>query len=330
MLPRRRVGWGGILFCILLSGCQAAQVEHSGQQFRQALLGMYTDQVMDNLIRARCGLPFVQLSYRDLLVQDTDTCEGTISDEYFAESARGFSLPEVVSSLARTFHNTLTLGATARREKIMSFYADPVTDQNDIYETYLAFAATPNLLFVSDVKPPCPVVACRKFCGQYFWVPFEAAPLFQELVLKTTFMRGPETAPPAAYEVQIVAARDVKLTGSRDALNATLYFDKEVPNGTATLVTKLDGRTIRLRLRPIFEREDDPDKSLALGDPTKRLRAGPWSPKDQGFSPDDLLQKKARVYSHDYPPEAPTPSPLPQRIYRGVDRIRAVQGLNRS
>src|SRR5262249_8256788 len=136
-------------------------------------------------------------------------------------------------------------------------------------------------------------------------------------------------APPAAYEVQVTSVTDVKATGKDDSVNATPHFDQDVPNGTATLVTKLDGRTIRLRLRPIFEREDDPDKTISLGDPTKRLRAGPWSPKLHGFGPDDLQQKKVRLYSHDYPPEARTPAPLIQHIYDDVDRIRATQPSGR-
>ena len=53
---------------LLLSGCQAAQVARQGNNFRQAILDIYTEQALDNLIRARIGMPFVQLKYRDLLM----------------------------------------------------------------------------------------------------------------------------------------------------------------------------------------------------------------------------------------------------------------------
>ncbi len=50
---------------------------------------MYSDQVMDNLVRAHSGLPFVQLAYRDLFVSDDDTLSGTASVEQDIDTKRG-------------------------------------------------------------------------------------------------------------------------------------------------------------------------------------------------------------------------------------------------
>src|SRR5262249_13285354 len=197
-MSRQRSGLYWFVLTLLLAGCQAAQVARDGQNFRLALLDMYTDQAIDNLIRARCNLPFVQLSYRDLLVQDEDTYAGTAHAEQSVDKSSGL----VVDKFLQDIKNTLLFEAQAKRDKILSFHADPITGQNDIYEAYLVFASDPRLLVVSDTLPRCPVHVKKKFCGKYYWVPVEAGPAFLDLVLKTAFLRGEPPAPPPAFEVQ--------------------------------------------------------------------------------------------------------------------------------
>jgi len=310
--------------CLLLCGCQAVQVAHDGQSFRHALLDMYTDQAFDNLIRAREGLPFVQLTYRDLLVQDTDTLSGSASAGWSESATHSTGAAGVFTSISRMFGHMFGLNAMSSRAKIMSFYADPVTTENDVYETYLTFASDPNLLVASDTKPGCAVI-CRRQCGhKWYFVPVEAGPAFQSLVLKTSLLRGPETAPPGAYEVQIIALKEAKgeAKGRGDSVVATLTFSADVPNSIGLLVLKLDGRTVKIPVSQIYTTEDN--KPVDEGAPTRRLEAQ-WSPKLRGAWPDDLLNKKVRIYSYLYPPEAPLPSPVPQRVMDTLGRIRANQ-----
>jgi hypothetical protein len=304
-----------------LCGCQAVQVARDGESFRHALLDMYTDQAFDNLIRAREGLPFVQLAYRDLLVQDTDTLSGGANAGWSEAGMHGTGGAGVFTSISRMFGHTFGLNETTSRAKIMSFYADPVTTENDVYETYLSFASDPNLLMVSDAKPGCAVI-CRRQCGhKWYFVPAEAGPAFQSLVLKTSLLRGPETAPPGAYEVQITALK-AQPAARGDSVVATLTFSADVPNSVGLMVFKLDGRTVKIPVAPIFTTEDN--KPIDEGAPTRRLEAQ-WSPKLRGVAPDDLLNKKVRIYSYLYPPEAPLPSPVPQRVLDALGRIRANQ-----
>lgn len=320
---RRFVPWP-VLVLVLLSGCQACQVAKDGIGLRESLLTMYTDQVVDNLVRAHDGQAFVQLTYRDLLVQDTDSLGGGATAGWSEGSTHTKGAAGLFTSVARNFGHTFGLSSSVGRQKVMSFKADPVTNQNDIYEAYLAFAHNPELFVVCDTPPACPV-HCQKKCGKkYYWVPCEAGAAFQELVLKTTLMRGPETAPPGAYEVQISRVSNVEPTGRGDSVAAVVVFSAEVPNSIATMIFKHEGRTVKLPLSPLATTEDG--KPLDEGAPTKRLSAQ-WSPKFRGVSPDDLPNKKARVYSHLYPPEAPTISPVPQQILDTLDRIRANQAI---
>jgi hypothetical protein len=325
-MRRVKVLWGTLLagVTLFLAGCQSAQVEHDGVDFRHALLDMYTEQALDNVIRAREGLPFVQVSYRNLLVQDTDMLSGGASAGWSESSSHSRAAGATLMSASRMFGHMFGLTSSASRSKIMSFYADPVTTDNEVYLAYLAFAADPNLLIVSDERPNCDVV-CQKKCGhKYFWVPIEAGPAFQELLLKTSLMRGPETAPPGAYEVMVTGVSEPKLTGKGDSVVSTLTFSASVPNSLALMLFKIDGRTVKIPLTPVFTTEEG--KPVDDGVPTTRLEAQ-WSPKLRGASADDLKNKKVRVYSYLYPPEAAVPSPIPQQVLDELNRIRANQAL---
>src|SRR5690242_3805989 len=67
--------------CVLLAapGCLAKQFTHDGIAIHKAAVNLYTEQAMANLIRARCNLPFVQLSYSKLSL--TDKVSGKLSAE---------------------------------------------------------------------------------------------------------------------------------------------------------------------------------------------------------------------------------------------------------
>src|SRR5262245_37030957 len=191
---------------VFTSGCLSRQVANDGMSFRQALLEMYTDQAMDNLIRARNNMPFVQVAYRNLLVQDTDRLSGKVDTTQTVGASRDQTFATAVSAVVRrSLQNVYALGGSASRDRQMSFYADPITDKNDIYEAYLLFAHNPELLMVSDHKPTCNVHLLRKKDHQYYRIPVEAGPAFLDLVLRTAFMRGPETAPPGYYDVKIAS-----------------------------------------------------------------------------------------------------------------------------
>jgi hypothetical protein len=310
--------------CALLTGCQARQIAHDEKTFRQAVLDMYTDQAMDNLVRARCGMPFAQLAYRDIYVYDDDTLTGTASVDQTVDTKRGAA----ISAFLRDLTNKYSLLGTARRDKIMSLHADVVTTQNDVYDAYFAFATDPSCFVVTETKPDCPVHLMRKEGEKYYWIPLEAAPIFQQLVMKTTFMRGPETLPPPAfYEVRIVDVKDDpagKDGGAGAAPDPVvykiLYFDNSIPNGNATMIATLDDwRKIRLELQVI---EIAPDKSKPpFGEPIKFLRAS-WAPSRTHFDGENLRNAKARIYSHEYPPTAPIMA-QDNRVLDSLDAIRA-------
>jgi len=287
---------------------------------------MYTDQTMDNLIRAHNGMVFVQLNYRDLLVQDTDMVSGGGAGGWSGSSTHSKSIAGFVS---RMYGWTAGVNASASRAKIMSFHADPITDKNDIYDLYLAFASNPALFAVSDHKPGCPVHLMRQCCGKCYWIPADAGPAFLQLVLKTTMQRGPESVPSPAYDVQIADVKAVEKAGEK-TYTGIFYFTTTVPNGEATMIVHFSDKTkARIELRPIFKAEKAGDPDINEGEMTKRLR-GNFEPALLGIDPQGtaFAGAKAELYSHRFPRLSPPSNPALQQINDTLDRIRAQQPTN--
>jgi hypothetical protein len=301
-----------------LTGCVGPQVAKDSAELRKVARDLYTDQAVENLIRARTNMPFVQLKYSTLYIQVEKTVDASANVDQTVDTGRDL----FAAAATRTLTNVYHLGATGRQDRIMNLTADPVTDQNDVYTAYLAFARNTALLVESEVPPCGPVHVYRKWEGKHYWVPVEAAPAFLDLVLKTSLMRGPEAAViNAAYEVKVVAVEKLEQVAGRDIANATLVFDKAVPNGPATMVMDLEnGRRVRVNLWPVTK---DPDgKRVDLGQPTTRLEIQ-WAPTKDGFGANNLMNRPVRVYSHDYPPEAPAPNPALHQINANLGQVRS-------
>jgi hypothetical protein len=300
-------------------GCLGRQIAQDGKSLGQAILDMYTDQVMDNLVRARSNMPFVQLKYSQIQATDSVDLTATGAVDQTIATAGGL----VLDAVTRTLTNDYKAAATGDQKRAMNFTADPITDQNDIYLKYLAFANNPSLFVVGDTKPSCPVHILRKCGHKFYWVPSEAGPAFLELALQTTFMRGKEdgVVTLAAVAVKIVDVEHPDPIIGRDAINAVLLLDKSVPNGPATLIVDLEsGRKVRMDIWPL--RPQSGQKPVDLGQPTTRFEAQ-WSPKKDQVKVGDLTGRPARFYSHDFPPEVQPPSPILQSINTNLNTIRA-------
>ncbi len=186
--------------CRRSSVAAAAQVARDGINFHRQLSGYpYEDRAIDNLIRAHNGRGFVQLEYKDLLVQVTDQYFGELSSVQQTTSNEGFGLKSVAGLIPRAFQNTFNIHGSGQRQGQMSFHADPVTNNNDIYQAYLGFANDPARFIVTECPRPRRGHGSAEIGRSLSWVPCQAAPFFQQLVLSTTTMRGPESLTPGFY-----------------------------------------------------------------------------------------------------------------------------------
>lgn len=312
----------GVMAVALFGGCRATQVAHDGINFRQALLDMYTDQAMDNLVRARTGQGFVQLNYKDLLVQVTDQYFGELTSQQMTTDNEGLPRKAVMGLIPRVFQNTFSLHGSAQRQGQMSFHADPITDQNDIYDAYLQFANDPALFVVTDCPPPKGAAHIERKCnGHYFWIPEYAAADFQQLMLKTTFQRGKDVSP-GYYEATIQKVTDEEVVNPKrsDVRKAYILLDRSVPNGDGSAVVPLpDGK--KIRLQTYFVTEDKTKNAVKEGAPTDRLEIH-WSPSKNKITAADLENKKVHIYIDRFPPEA-AGSDVAEEIRHDLNRVRA-------
>lgn len=303
------------------------RVGHESKNFRQALIDVYTDQAMDNLVRARCNMPFVQLAYRDLLIQETDLASLQGSGGNTLGDTNGLTTgTSAALALGHSISSVWSIGGTAQRQGLMSLYATPVTDQNEIYDEYLAFARDENLLKCSNKKPDGPVHLMAKYSGRYFWIPCEAAPKFLDLVMKTTLQRGKETDEPAYYKMVIMntIVWDTVPGKVKDAptIYVDVFFDKSIRNGFGKAYISLkDGRNIELELQRVDATDHEMNPPRA-GEPTDHLQAY-WSPTLRGFDAQALIGCTARVYSNDYPRSENSTATFQRQSLDIQDRNRA-------
>jgi hypothetical protein len=302
-------------------GCQGVRLVREGEATRNAILDLYTEQAMDNLVRARCNMPFVQLAYRDIGVQDLDTLGASINDTYGDTNEVTRTGLAIVTSAVHTVSNSLMIGASQSRSKTLSYSAQPVTDQNDIYLDYLAFANDPGLLMESCVEPKCYHVR-RKCNGKWYWVPPEAGPVFLALVLKTSMMRGPELLPQPFYTRKIVDVHPLAEASEKREVSI-IEFDKTIPFGDAMMDIKLDSTRDRLQLRSFGKQEISVDEkkfdAVAEGTPSNYFKL--TIPATNKYRAKDLVGITVQVFSDKYPPKENGPSPEMQRLEDNVNSL---------
>jgi len=317
---------------VLTAGCYRSQVRNDGDQVRHALLDMFTNQTMDNLIRAHQNLPFVQLNYHDVIVQATDQYTGTLSNNQTFTGSRSLSYGSAIAAtLIHTVGSAFTFGGTAQRQDLLSFKADPITDQDDIYDMYMSFANNPTLLVVSDCPPPKEVVhhgLVRKCDGCYYYIPCSASEKFMQLVLSTTMQRGFNSAR-YGYPVTVKGTIDLSRFGPAfkpgpNQVNVMIYFDAKVPNGSGLLLLRLPqtGRTVTLRVRTVVDDRIAGKTWPGNGEEIDHLQAL-WDLNESKFGPDAIKYAKGQLLSDDYPAPFTTIDTIVRKANNNLESIRA-------
>src|SRR6267378_192499 len=93
----------GILLCgTALSGCAVHETHKDHDLIRTTLLELYTNQIMDNLVRTANRFPIIQLDYNNASTQVTITNNIGGNDSQVATSSNVFALPAATLSATRT------------------------------------------------------------------------------------------------------------------------------------------------------------------------------------------------------------------------------------
>jgi hypothetical protein len=217
----------------LVAGCRSQQLRHDQDHMRDALLDLYTNQIMDNLIRAHNGMPIVQLDYSNMTGTITHNANGSYGDMQTLETDRN----PVVTTL-RKFVNVTTFGAGGSQMNQLTITANPVLNNNEVYNAYLEFLAKPEHFMVTCNPPEtceAHIVRCAKDPYRkgklYYWVPSGAKYDFLRLALVTTVQRGQPLSVADVFENQVTRVEDDTVAKGF----ILVYLKKPIPNDSGIL-----------------------------------------------------------------------------------------------
>jgi hypothetical protein len=182
------------------SGCAVHEVHKDHDLIRTTLLDLYTDQIMDNLVRAANNMPIIQVDYTQATAMVTITNSISGSDTQMVMASNVLSIPATALAATRSITTTLMGMLGNMNTNQVTIQASPVTTQNEVYDAYLEYLRQPDSLIISDDPPPKGAAhICKKSCGKYYWVPAESRGKFFALALQTTAQRGKPVVTPDEF-----------------------------------------------------------------------------------------------------------------------------------
>ena len=236
----------------------------------------------------------MQLAYSSINLQGKGVGKGSIGTDQTVNTAREI----FVAGATRTLANVYTGSAAIEDTRIMSFKAEPVYNQDEIYSQYLDFANDPTRFCISETEPCGCVYLKRKHDQKWYWIPPEAGPAFQSLVLHTAIMREVVAPKPlsAAYPVRITKVALECPDAKKKLSNGVITLDTLVPDGDGNIVIDMkDGRRERFQ---VYTFGNPPHGERVL---TYQIRVQ-WPAE---YPAADFINQPARVYSFDFPPLEP-------------------------
>jgi hypothetical protein len=239
--------------CIASAGCAVGELRSDQDKIRAALLDLYTNQIMDNLIRAGNGMPIIQLDYTNATATITVSETSSLSDGLSATDSNALTLITAPSlAIAKTAANILTGSIGTTHSNQVALTASPVTTCNEVYDAYLEFLTLPGSLRTSSTSPPEGAAHICKKCGDlYYWVPIEYRRQFFGLALATTAQRRKGLLPPNEYyEAKLEEITASKTDNKSGPVNLTVRLDKKVPNDVGRLEFLVDKKTCSLPVAP--------------------------------------------------------------------------------
>jgi hypothetical protein len=237
--------------CLTSAGCAVNQVRRDHDQIRCALLDLYTNQLMDNLIRVRNGLPIVEIDYTNATATVTVHENGAAADSPLATThSDALTLAKASSLMAtRTVLNTVSGTFSADRSNQVQVTANPVSTSPEAYEAYRQFLAIPGGLEVSTCPPPEGAAHLCKRCGkQYYWVPAAFKKQFLALALAAVTDRTAALPPPDPFYSVTLLSPVSQTSEGKGIYRIIIRMDKPIPNDVGLVEVGTGGSAVRFRI----------------------------------------------------------------------------------
>lgn len=302
------------------AGCRSDRLVSDQSCFRSQLLDLYTEQLMDNLIRAHKGLPILHVDYTNIT--------GSMTDSGTAGLALDF--PGVTSTGGGSLECQLTVTG------------NPVIANAEVYNAYLNFIALPDALIQSAEAPPegaAHIVQCDDDC--YYWVPITYRREFFDLAMRTIARAD---VPKADQRVLVTATiQKIQVLAPNPRLPTShalvLELDPVVPDGEGTFQIQLsNGTTYVLRVGTVAE---PPEGYQLTADKTTNMlelnyveqsaaveQRGPTVPLTPQQLMAELEGKTIKIAYREAPSATPKPEALLQSILH-QDQLMRLNTLGR-
>jgi hypothetical protein len=291
---------------------------------RNALLDLYTNQIMDNLVRAANGMPIIQLDYSNASAQVTITNSISGSDSQATTVSNVLTLPASTLMATRSILTTLMGGGMSSNGNQVSLLATPVTTMNEVYDAYLEFldsTRNPGSLMVSDCRPkPGMAHIWKKYNGKYFWVPISYRDAFFKLALITTAQRGKSLLPaPEYFTVNVIDTVGDPQPGARPGTSVvTVKLDQKLPADDLGYMTlDKDNTHTQFFLDPVSTSPPG-----AVPQPTDVFKIGILDTKRPLFMNLRAAPQPARVFLVHNRPKPPTIEDLISRVNFQLQQIQ--------
>jgi hypothetical protein len=258
-----------ILACL---GCRAQQLARDQNHIREAVMDLHTNQIMDNLIRARHGLPILQLDYIHMTGTVTDT--GSASTGNIYTDAR--------TAAVRTLTDAFNINASGSKVNQLTITAEPVTTAPEVYNAYLEFLKEPGHLVESPCPPPPNCALIVRCCAAdscsvcppkwhqprvYYSVPLMYKDDFFKLSMYTVSLRGQPAAVSPEFEATILGFNPDDMRCDRANKACTYYvrfsIDKDIPNDDGYLIATIDGKRFENAQGLRFWHNKESDRAVA-------------------------------------------------------------------
>ncbi|UUO08962.1 hypothetical protein M4951_11730 [Blastopirellula sp. J2-11] len=204
-----------VLVAVALVGCHATKpLRRDQDDFRQALLEMETNQIFNNLVRAKRGLPIIHVDY--------DRISGVVTQTGNAQI--GGSYTDIVGGAVT---RVLSPSVSGKQDNQLGVTGNPVRDKPEVYVSYLQYLALGDgLVFTTFAPPPGSAHLCTETCDGFYWVPTHRTGDFFKLSMDVMGLRGKLLASPPYFEITLKGVSKVE-PGVR-----VLMQNEKLPLGT--------------------------------------------------------------------------------------------------
>ena len=244
-----------LLVSLSLVGCRAAQLGRDQGSMRDTLLGLYEDQVFDNLVRAKLNYPIVQIDYSNLtgtLTQAANTTVGgseTDVHNTYVAGAMGALLKKVSTSIFN-----YSVGASENAQMTMT--GQPVIATDSVYKAYVdEVNKNPDIVKRVTGKPDlADAHLTHEFLGEKWYVPKDKAGDFFRLYLATTVQRQVKVVVPLNFKTTLLSTVNIDRV-TNDMYTLEIRLKDKIPNDTGQIIIPVNGVEMKFR----YQRVEDVD-----------------------------------------------------------------------